>query len=150
MKKTHLETSRLFDAIVPAQAMQISIGKYTGSSLILEAPLLPNINDKGTAFAGSISSLLTLAGWGLATLRLRDANIMATVAVAKSETDFKRPVTSGFSAVAQISDEELEQLVAQLSAGSRGRISINTELWSADELCATMHAHYVAFPASGK
>jgi len=150
MKKKHPQTTHLFDSIAPAIAMQITVAEYTGNRLVLQAPLAPNLNDKGTAFAGSISSILALAGWGLITLRLSDAGICTMVAVTQSETGYQRPVKSDLRAVAEISDTAVEQLVAQLSDGNRGWIDIRAELWSADDLCATMDAHYVAFPDTGK
>src|SRR5690606_6825838 len=51
-----------------ARAMQLSVAAYDGATLALAAPLAPNGNDKGCAFGGSLASLMTLAGWGLAHL----------------------------------------------------------------------------------
>ena len=42
--------------------MQLQIAAYDGDSLSLHAPLAANFNDKGCAFGGSLTSLMTLAG----------------------------------------------------------------------------------------
>ena len=42
-----------------AQHMQIRVENYDGSSLRLHAPLAPSINDKLTAFGGSIYAWIT-------------------------------------------------------------------------------------------
>ncbi len=46
--------------------------EYDGASLAIHAALQPNHNDKGTAFAGSLSACANLCGWGLITLFLED------------------------------------------------------------------------------
>ena len=46
-------------------AMQVQLAGERDGRLCLRAPLGPNVNDKGTAFGGSLVSLMTLAGWCL-------------------------------------------------------------------------------------
>lgn len=127
--------------------MRITVVDYSGERLELAAPLAPNINDKGTAFAGSTASLLVLAGWGLVSLRLRDAGIKAEVVVAKSETDYKRPVRSDMHGIAEAGAARFDRLISDLSDNPRASIQIQTKLLSAGKPCATMTAHYVAFKA---
>ena len=124
--------------------MRVSVSGYSSGCLELTAPLRPNINDKGTAFAGSISSLLVLAGWGLVTLRLRDAGIEAEVVVSKSETDYKRPIRSDMRSTAEVSNGQIDQLISELKQNPRGSIQIKTKLVSEGKTCAIMTATYVA------
>ena len=135
----------LFRDIAPAQAMQISVADCSCEHLELAAPLAPNINDKGTAFAGSISSLLVLAGWGLVTLRLRDAGIRAEVVVSESQTQYKRPVRAALRSRAEVDPEAFERLVAELTKSPRADIRIQIQLTSEETICATMNANYVVF-----
>ena len=61
--------NRRFGEQIPLTGhMGLAITAYDGHSLRMDAPLAPNLNDKGTAFAGSLATLATLAGWALATL----------------------------------------------------------------------------------
>ena len=46
------------------QHIGITIARYDNNGLVLQAQLAGNTNPKGTAFAGSINSLITLTGWG--------------------------------------------------------------------------------------
>lgn len=135
--------------IVPAQSLQIAVSDYSVGRLELTAPLQPNLNDKGTAFAGSISSLLVLAGWGLVTLRLEDAGIQAEVVVSKSKTTYKRPVRAVLQAIAEVSSEQIDQLVSDIKNNQRGAIQIDALLQSNGKRCATMSATYVALPLKG-
>ena len=68
----------------PVAAIGIDVVGYDGERLRMRAPLAINVNDKGTAFGGSMTSLMTLAGWGLVTLRLQQAGRVADVFVADS------------------------------------------------------------------
>ena len=47
--------------------------------VILNAPLAPNRNHKGTAFAGSLNALATLAGWSWLTTFLHHHRLAAQV-----------------------------------------------------------------------
>src|SRR5579863_8533752 len=83
---------RAFDAIPLARAMQITLHRYDGDSLTLNAPLAPNVNDKGCAFGGSLAGLLTLAGWGLVLLRLKALGHDCDVYVQDSTIRYLAPV----------------------------------------------------------
>jgi thioesterase domain-containing protein len=58
----------------------------------LRAPLEPNINMHGTAFAGSLASLSLLSGWIWVVVALRDCGEQATVVVSRCEVDYLAPV----------------------------------------------------------
>ncbi len=141
--------ANLFNQIAPAKAMQVSVSGYSNGCLELAAPLRPNINDKGTAFAGSISSLLVLAGWGVVMLRLQEAGIQAEVVVSKSKTDYKRPIRADMNATATATSEQIKQLISELKQNPRGNIQIETKLASEGKTCATMTATYVAIAGEG-
>ena len=70
-------------------AMQLSLVDYEDLTLMLEAPLAPNINNKGTAFGGSIASICLFAGWAVATLSFVKNDIHNTeIVVYKDEMTF--------------------------------------------------------------
>jgi thioesterase domain-containing protein len=56
-------------AMPPVQALGLRVGHYDGIALQLQAPLAANINDKGSAFGGSLASLMTLAAWTRRSIR---------------------------------------------------------------------------------
>jgi thioesterase domain-containing protein len=51
------------------------VDSYDQGRLTLKAPFAPNINDKGTVFAGTLNAVATLAGWSLLWLILREHNL---------------------------------------------------------------------------
>ena len=74
------------------RAMQVEVVGDSAGRLRLRAPLGPNVNDKGSAFGGSLVSLMTLAGWALATRRLGEAGFQADVYVADSQVRYLAPL----------------------------------------------------------
>ena len=123
--------SWLHQAIPLTAAMQIDEINYTGNQLHLSAPLEPNLNDKGTGFAGSIASIATLSGWCLLTLWLRERGIDADVMIAKSEQRYLAPVTDRLEAVATLPDDAVvEQFWQRFQEKQRARLPISVALGS--------------------
>lgn len=134
--------NQLFNSIRPAKAMGIRVHRFEKGCIELVAPLAPNLNDKGTAFAGSISSMLTLAGWALITLHLKEAGMNADVMVVKSETEYTTAVRAALFVEATLSEAERAQLFQTQEKQGRSRICIQSHLHSNGEICARMTAHY--------
>ncbi len=87
-----------------------------------------------------------LAGWGVVTLRLQEAGIQAEVVVSKSETDYRNPVRADMRSIAEVSNGQIDQLISDLAENPRGRIKIQSRLFSQGKQCAAMTALYVVFP----
>src|SRR5437764_14514413 len=83
-----------FDHEIPITGhIGIRAESYDGKRLVLSAPLKPNINHKATAIAGSLNSLVTLAGWGLIWLLLRVWHISATNVIKDIACNYRSHVT---------------------------------------------------------
>ncbi|MEP6938372.1 MAG: YiiD C-terminal domain-containing protein [Rudaea sp.] len=129
------------------RAMQVAIRSFDGHELTLDAPLQPNVNDKGCAFGGSLVSLLTLAGWGLVLLRLEAQGLDCDIFVQDSTTHYREPLWSDLRAHARISggDETWGGFVASLAARGRGRVRVACRVTTADGADAcTLDARFVA------
>lgn len=133
-------------AMPPVAAMQLRVGDADDETLRLHAPLAPNINDKACAFGGSLTSLMTVAGWGLVTLKLRLAGLKAEVYVADSQVRYLAPlygdlVAEAMSAEGQSWDTFIDTLV------QRGRARIQVEakvLLPEGGLATTLSGRFVA------
>ncbi len=79
-------------------AMRFRIEHHPPHTVRIRAPLAPNRNDKGTAFAGAIYSALVLAPWCLLTKLLSDQGIKADVMVYRSSVRFRQPIRDDFVA----------------------------------------------------
>ena len=80
-------------AIPLSDAMQFRIDALSMESILVSAPLSPNLNIHGTGFAGSIYSVAVLAGWALCTHILGEYGVDAELVVAKAEIRYRSPVT---------------------------------------------------------
>lgn len=131
----------------PVAAMHVAIVGYDGDRLRLRAPLAANVNDKGCAFGGSLGSLMTLAAWGLVSLRLQKAGIAADVYVADSEIRYRAPLYADLEAEAELDvDVSWDDFLATLRQRGRARTYLVARVPLPDGgVAAEFSARYVAF-----
>ena len=124
-------------------AMQVSVAKYDGLSLLLTAPLACNSNDKNTAFAGSISSLATVCGWGALMVWAKDHYDDCQVAVTHADIQYKKPINTDFWAKALLPNPEvLAHMQKTLSHKGRIRAQLYIEVGDENGVCSTQIAEY--------
>lgn len=129
----------------PVAALRLRIAGYDGTRLRLHAPLDANVNDKGCAFGGSLASLMTLAGWGLATLQLQAHGLDAAVYVADSQVRYLAPLYGDLDAAAWIADGDWNAVRASLRATGRASVVLQSQVAGADgAVAASGRARYVA------
>ena len=130
----------------PVAAMQVEVEGMRGDALRLTAPLSANVNDKGNAFGGSLTSLMTVAGWGLVTLKLRLAGLKAEVYVADSQIRYLAPLYGDLVAEAVFADGQAWDLfVDTLVQRGRARIQVDARvLLPEGGLATTLSGRYVA------
>ena len=136
-----------YQAMPPVAAMRLSIAGYDGQRLRLRAPLAANVNDKGCAFGGSLGSLMTLAAWGLVTLRVQEAGMQADVFVADSRIRYLAPLFADLEAEAALdTTASWDDFVATLRERGRARTELVARVPLPDGgIAAEFAARYVAF-----
>jgi thioesterase domain-containing protein len=129
-----------------ARAMALELGAYDGATLTLRSPLAPNVNDKGCAFGGSLVSLMTLTGWGLVELALRERGEDCDVYVGESTVRYLSPVWNDFQAEARPAEgAEWAAFFATLAARGRARIGVTCLVpGEPGKPAATLEAQFVA------
>lgn len=135
-----------YDSMPPVAAMQLSIAGYAGHRLALRAPLGRHVNDKGCAFGGSLASLMTLAGWGLAWLELHAAGLEADIYVADSHIRYLAPLYDDLRVTAAAAtDADWVAFADQLRRHGRARIELVAKVPLPDGRIATdFSGRYVA------
>ncbi|APG42935.1 MAG: YiiD C-terminal domain-containing protein [Syntrophotalea acetylenica] len=115
--------------------MGLRITAWDGRTLRMDAPLAPNLNDKGTGFAGSLATLVTFAGWALATLLAEDAaSCPCEVAVFESDMQYIAPVTGDFYALVPVPDEDGRcSFERSLLQRGRARIALTASIFQEGE-----------------
>jgi len=118
--KTHLPIT---------QFMEMDVESYDGSTLVLSAPLAPNINDKQTAFGGSLYNAAVMACWGMAHLKTLEAGIECNQVVTKGSIEYKAPVQGSIRAICHApSEEEVLQFIEHFKARGRSRITLHATI----------------------
>ena len=130
----------------PVAATQVEVEGMRGDALRLTAPLSANVNDKGNAFGGSLTSLMPVAGWGLVTLKLRLAGLKAEVYVADSQIRYLAPLYDDLVAEAVFAEGQAWDLfVDTLVQRGRARIQVDARvLLPEGGLATTLSGRYVA------
>ena len=141
-----LQLERLFQAMPPVLAMRVGTAGFDGECLRLHAPLAAHLNDKGSAFGGSMTSLMTLAGWGLVMLRLQRHGLQSDVFVADSSVRYRKPLYTELQAQAELAPgESWEAFVSTLAQRGRARIRLQARMLLPEgEIAAELSGRYVA------
>jgi len=125
--------ARLHQQIPLTRAVGIEVVRYSGSSLVLRAPLAPNVNHEQTVFGGSLYSVAVLAGWGLMVLVLEDQQLDGHIVIQHSEIAYLHPVECDFEACSTLPDpEELDQFLKMVTRKGKGRLRLQTLIGPAD------------------
>lgn len=137
--------NELIHSSIPiTQSMGIEVTDYTGDKIVFSAPLDKNRNDKGTAFAGSLYSLLVLTGWGFVTLGLEDEGVDARVVIHKGEITYFKPVREhNFEACCRRPGAGAwDQFKNNLINESKGKIGLIIEIAAFGEIMVRFDAVY--------
>ena len=143
--------ARHFAGMPPVAAMRPQVLDWRDGVLRLRAPLAANVNDKHCAFGGSLSSLMTIAAWGLVSLELETAGLHADVFVADSRVRYLKPVFEDIVIDATFDDAgERAQLVDTLRKQGRASIRLKSEsLLAEGGVAASFVGRYVAIVRNG-
>lgn len=144
IEKVSNQLSEFFETHLPiTQFMKMDVENYDGKTLILHAPLGPNINDKQTAFGGSLYNASVMACWGMAHLKTLEANIKCNQVVTKGAIEYLAPVHGDIRAICQSpSPDVIEQFIAQFKQKGRARITLNATIECSGKLAVKFEGTY--------
>lgn len=113
--------------------------------LVLQMPLRPNRNHKGTVFAGSLSALATLTGWSAVWLLLHDTGRSAHIVIQDASIRYLHPVRSDATARVTVpGGEARDRLLTTLDRRGRARIPLEVTVRDeSGEVVATFRGRYV-------
>jgi thioesterase domain-containing protein len=125
------------------RAMGIRVRHYDGTNLVLGAPLEPNVNDKGTAFGGSLFSLLVLAGWGLIHLKLKEEEIPGDIMIHESSINYSLPVTEPWEAHCRLPEAPAyAHFLEQFRARGRARLALEASIMVGSRVAVSFRGSY--------
>ena len=137
--------NKLHNEIPLTKTMEIKIQNYNNQELITTASLGININDKGIAFGGSLSTLSIISGWSLCWLISKELGFNSNnIVIIKNETSFRKPVTKDIIChTKKPSNEEIQILKEKLLTKKSASIKIESKIIENDAICVDFVGYYV-------
>ena len=109
--------------------LDLSVVSLDHHGVVITAPLQPNINDKGTAFGGSLSALLMLAGWGLLEMETANSGMDCDVVIHSGQVFFDRPVTTLIRVQCCLpGSDEWDRFQYRFQRNGRARIALDPQV----------------------
>ena len=125
-----------------SEAMQFSIFELNPRSIIVGAPLQPNVNIHGTGFAGSLYSIAILTGWALCTHIMSLRGMVGEMVVGKAEIKYRTPVTGAIECRAKVTESECHAFQQDFDTRGKGRLKLQVDV--GDIPSAVVQGLYVA------
>ncbi|MCT7552816.1 thioesterase domain-containing protein [Aliarcobacter butzleri] len=137
--------NKLHNEIPLTKFMDLKIAKYDEKELITIAPLNTNINDKGTAFGGSLATLTIISGWSICWLISKELEINSeNIVVIKNEHSYRKPVTKELIChTKRPTKDEIENLKNKLLLKKSASIKISSQIIEDGEICVDFTGYYV-------
>lgn len=126
-----------------AAAMGIGVESYDGATLTVRAPLQPNRNLHGTAFAGSLFSLCVLTGWGATWLAFRERGLSGVIVVADSSIQYRKAVSGDLVCRCTPVADALGTGLAQFESTGRLRLDLACTIDAGDRRAVNFTGTYV-------
>jgi thioesterase domain-containing protein len=129
-----------------SSAMAVSVQSATIDSVVLRAPLEPNINHKSTVFGGSASAVAILSAWSLLYLRLLSEGYDCEIVIQSSQMDYDHPIHGAFIATSRLSDTAAwPAFMKTLTRKKRARAEVKSALTSGHSDVGRFNGRFVAF-----
>lgn len=117
------------------QFMELDVELYDGQTLILTAPLAPSINDKQTAFGGSLYNVAVMACWGMVYLKTQEKGIQCNQVVTEGSVKYIAPVTGRLRAICHApSDEELGAFFNSFDENGKAKITLESIIYDDEKI----------------
>lgn len=126
-----------------AAAMAIEAESYDGRTLVVRAPLEPNRNLHGTAFAGSLFSVCVLTGWGAVWLAVKERGLSGGIVAADCTINYRKAVTGALVCRCTPAPEALRAALDALAASGRASLALECTIDQADRRAVTFTGTYV-------
>ena len=142
-------TDYLWEQIPICKEMGITASQSMRNEFSLQAPLHPNRNVHGTAFAGSLYTVMAMSGWGLIRVDLNRhlqsiEGKRADLWLTKASIRYADPVTEGFAAVAKTDDRLLDHFWSKMIRKGRGKMRLNVTIGDPKNPTVFLQGEYAA------
>jgi len=128
-----------------SHAMAVSVLSITPDSVVLRAPIGPNINHRDTVFGGSASALAILAAWSLLHTRLLAEGISCRLVIQRNTMEYLRPILGEFIARSYLAQgSDWHRFTHIIKRNRKARICVESELRYLEQTVGHFAGHFVA------
>ena len=140
------ELENYLHAHIPlSRAMQVSVLQVSPETVVLSAPLAPNINHRDTVFGGSASAVAILAAWSLLHTRLKAEGLGSRLVIQRNTMSYDQPIVGTFTAKASTPDPTAwQQFLRMFRRKGKSRITVVSVLHFGGELAGRLEGEFVA------
>lgn len=126
-----------------SQALGISVSDLSEQSIEVSAPFETNKNIHNTAFAGSIYTTATLAGWSLVHHWLSCQSISGAVVLAQANIRYSKPISGDIIAHCTLPQEdEMTMFIERLTLKKRARLMLMINVIEDEKNKAQLEAEF--------
>ena len=128
-----------------SKGMGVSAVAVRRDSVVLRAPLAPNINQHETVFGGSASAIAILAAWSLLHTRLHTEGIANRLVIRRNTMEYEHPTAGEFTATASLeTPDQWPQFIHSLAHKGKARMAVLSVLEHAGRVTGRLRAEIVA------
>lgn len=125
--------------------MQVSVLSVNEASVVLSAPLAPNINHRDTVFGGSASAVAILSAWSLLHTRLAGAGMASRLVIQRNTMHYDLPIDGAFTARAFIEQAQAwTSFTRMLARKGKARIAVSAVLEFDGHIAGRFSGEFVA------
>ncbi len=145
------ELEQYLHAHIPlSKAMEMSVVSVEEDSVVLCAPLGPNINHRETVFGGSASALAILAAWSLLYTRLRREGLPSRLVIQRNTMEYEQPILGEFTAQSSLEQPGAwSQFTRMLARKGKARVAVLSVLKHRGQVVGRLTGEFVALGAHG-
>lgn len=134
------------------QFLNLRVEEYTGDSLALALDLQPSINDKLTAFGGSLYCLTVMNCWGMVYLQSQQRGIDPNIVVTHGEIDYLAPVADEkIIARCDVTKEtDWPGFFDSLANRGKARAILTSHIESGGKRAVNFNGHYAVIGINGE
>jgi thioesterase domain-containing protein len=140
-----LDLQAYLHAHIPlSKSMEVAVDSVSDTTVVLRAPLAPNINHRDTAFGGSVSALAILAAWSLLHTRTRAAGLTSRLVIQRNSIEYECPIAGEFTARAQLDEQAWTRFSEMLARKGKARIVVGSQIEYEGQIAARFTGDFVA------
>lgn len=143
---TPIELEHYLHAHIPlSKHMGVSAVSVRRDSVVLRAPLAPNINQHDTVFGGSASAIAILAAWSLMHVRLHAEGVENRLVIRRNTMEYEQPTAGEFTATSSLEKaDDWSQFIHALKVKGKARMVVLSVLDYAGAVTGRLRAEIVA------